>query len=104
MDTSPIQAVVQTGFNWSNLTPWFLGALGAITRVCLVNRNGKPLNLYEAVATLISGTVFAGTGGEIAGMVGMGGVTIGLSAYFAGIFGMVAAEAVFKLKGTGGVQ
>ncbi len=101
MDTSPIQTAVVSPVH--EYMPWLFGFLGSVTRVCLVRGRGKPLNNYEIVATLISGTVFAGTGGTVAGMAGMGATTIGLSAYFAGIFGMVVAEAVF-IRTTGDKQ
>lgn len=94
MDASPIQTVAQVASESPTYYTWFMGALGAVTRVCLVRGRGTQLNLYQVVATLISGTVFAGAGGSVGSMVGMGGVSIGLSAYFAGIFGMVVAEAV----------
>lgn len=84
---------------------WAGGFLGAVTRVCLLRGNGHKMNNYQITATLISGTMCAGTGSTIVSsfVPGIGTVSLGLSAYIAGMFGMVIAEYVVKrgFKGNG---
>jgi hypothetical protein len=84
---------------------WLGGFLGAVTRVCLLRGNGTQMNNYQITATLISGTMCAGTGSTLVSnfVPGIGTVSLGLSAYIAGMFGMVIAEYVVKrgFKGDG---
>lgn len=78
---------------------WAVGFAGAVTRICLLRENGKQLSYYGMTATLISGTICAGFGsGMVAQWVpGMGAISLGISAYVAGIFGMVFAEYIVTL-------
>lgn len=75
---------------------WGYGLLGAIVNVLLSKRDGEPIDYYKASATLISGCVFAGTGGSVGGMMGMGSVSLGLSAFFAGMVGVNIAKRVMN--------
>lgn len=86
---------VKEAYNW---LLWAGGFMGAITRVCLLRGNGQKMNNYQITATLISGTMCAGTGSTIVSnfIPGIGTVSLGLSAYIAGMFGMVIAEYVVK--------
>lgn len=83
---------------------WAGGFLGAVTRVCLLRGNGQPMNNYQITATLISGTMCAGTGSTLVSnfVPGIGTVSLGMSAYIAGMFGMVIAEYVVKRGFKGG--
>lgn len=100
MDAQTTQNAVElapTAFHY-----WLPGAglLGAVTRVCLLRGRGEVMNMYQVSATLISGTVFAATGSGLAAMFvpGLGSVSLGLSAYIAGMVGMVLAEYVVSKK------
>lgn len=86
-----------------NYFMWVGGFLGAVTRVCLLRGNGQTMNNYQITATLISGTMCAGTGSTLVSnfIPGVGTVSLGMSAYIAGMFGMVLAEYVVK-KGFSG--
>jgi hypothetical protein len=87
-------------FNLGNWWIWVTGALGAITRICLLKGNGQPLNLWQMAATLISGTVCAGFGAASVTQwfPELGSISLGISAFVAGIFGMVFAEYVVTLR------
>lgn len=70
-----------------------------MTRICLLQGRGETLNWYQMVATLLSGTMCAGFGSSAVSnwIPGLGAVSLGLSAYVAGMFGMVLAEYVVTL-------
>lgn len=95
MDGVPVPEVAKQAFDYML---WIGGFLGAITRVCLLRGNGQAMNNYQITATLISGTMCAGTGSTLVSnfVPGIGTVSLGLSAYIAGMFGMVVAEYVVK--------
>lgn len=80
-------------------TIWLVGFLGSVTRVCLLRGRGDTLNWYQIGATLISGTICAGFGANLVAqwVPGLGAISLGLSAYVAGMFGMVFAEYVVTL-------
>lgn len=78
---------------------WAVGGAGSVTRICLLKGRGDNMNLWQMSATLLSGTVCAGFGaGSMAQWVpGLGSVSLGISAFVAGMFGMVFAEYVVTL-------
>lgn len=68
---------------------------GCVTRMCLLP---IPQTKRQVVATLISGPVFAVTGcGLFTNVVpGAGTISIGLSAFFAGVLGVTVVELVMR--------
>lgn len=79
---------------------WVFGVLGAITRVCLLHKTGQTMSRAMIVATLISGTVCAGTGSATLALLvpGLGALSLGMSAYISGMLGMALAEYVVSLR------